>query len=107
MCAFLYEVSLHSATNLMGLPNLGTVMGPNLLRPPDHKVGSFVQDSPLISECIQMLIKNHDQIRKSEQSLKSQLRPAPLRSDVEEDTAISPRQSELISATPADIKASR
>lgn len=106
MCVFLYELSLHSSTNLMGLANLGTVMGPNLLRPPDHKVSSFVQDSPMISECIQMLIKNHDQIKKSEHSLKSQPRPAPLRAEKEEEEPISPRQSEA-GLTPAEIKATR
>lgn len=81
MCRFLFEVQKHSGTNLMGLPALGTVMGPNLLRPPDHRIGSFVQDSLLISEFIQILIKNHDLIRKGDTALKTLPRPAPVRSE--------------------------
>jgi hypothetical protein len=83
MCQFLFAVALHSAANLMDVPNLGTVMGPNLLRPPDHKLASFVQDSASISDCIRLLIQNHEQIHKSEYTPRTQLRRAPMMSEEE------------------------
>eukprot|EP00026_Physarum_polycephalum_P000278 Phypoly_transcript_00278.p1 GENE.Phypoly_transcript_00278~~Phypoly_transcript_00278.p1 ORF type:complete len:1707 (+),score=276.94 Phypoly_transcript_00278:341-5461(+) len=81
MCRFLFEVQKHSAKNKMSLAALGTVMGPNLLRPPDNRIGAFVQDSLPISEFIQILIQNHDLISKGSTALKTLPRPAPLRSD--------------------------
>jgi hypothetical protein len=101
MCRFLFEVQKHFAFNLMGLPALGTVMGPNLLRPPDHRIGSFVQDSLLISDFIQILIKNHDLIHKTDTALKTLPRAAPLRSEDSKKSIHSPVCDESAPPAPA------
>jgi len=55
---FLGQVKEHSANNKMGIPNLATVFGPNLLGPPDKSTITMIQDTPLINGIVNTLIQD-------------------------------------------------
>ncbi len=59
---FLIQVKDKSEVNKMGIPNLATVFGPNLLVPPEKSVLQMVQDTPVINGIINSLIQDFDVI---------------------------------------------
>lgn len=60
---FLYRVSLQSADNKMGSPNLALVFGPTLTRAPDSMdPRQLHNDVPSVNILIQMCIDRHDYI---------------------------------------------
>jgi hypothetical protein len=59
---FLSKVKQHSEVNKMGIPNLATVFGPNLLVSPDRSMITMVQDTPQINGIVNTLIQDFDHI---------------------------------------------
>src|SRR5689334_20698958 len=55
---FLIRVKEKSEVNKMGIANLATVFGPNLLVPPDKSVLQMVQDTPIINAFVNTLIQD-------------------------------------------------
>eukprot|EP01118_Nematostelium_gracile_P011961 TRINITY_DN4314_c0_g2_i1.p1 TRINITY_DN4314_c0_g2~~TRINITY_DN4314_c0_g2_i1.p1 ORF type:complete len:766 (-),score=242.13 TRINITY_DN4314_c0_g2_i1:1027-3177(-) len=60
--SLLVKVQEHSAVNKMGIPNLATVFGPNLLVSPDRSTLQMVQDTPVINGIVSNLIQHYDNI---------------------------------------------
>lgn len=58
----LTKVNEQSKVNKMGLANLATVFGPNLLISPDRSMLQMVQDTPLINGIVSNLIQFYDNI---------------------------------------------
>ncbi|KNC49931.1 uncharacterized protein AMSG_06237 [Thecamonas trahens ATCC 50062] len=57
LCAFLFRVQQFSAVNKMGVANLATVIGPNILRAPGASMMATVQYTPHINQITSDLIE--------------------------------------------------
>ncbi len=62
LVGFLIRVNENSSVNQMGIPQLATVFGPNLLKPPEDNIVQMVQDTPIINAIVNDLIQNHDAV---------------------------------------------
>mmetsp|Transcript_328 Transcript_328/g.453 ORF Transcript_328/g.453 Transcript_328/m.453 type:complete len:805 (+) Transcript_328:1-2415(+) len=59
---FLIQVKEHEQQNKMGIPNLATVFGPNLLVNADNNMIQMIQDTPVINSLVNTLIQDYDLI---------------------------------------------
>ncbi|XP_077207084.1 rho GTPase-activating protein 22 [Paroedura picta] len=62
ICKFLDEVQSHSSFNKMGVQNLATVFGPNILRPPIEDPATIMEGTSHIQHLMSILIREHQQI---------------------------------------------
>jgi len=59
---FMAELSLHTDSNKMGLHNLATVIGPNIMRNPQDEAMSLIQDVVSVNSIAYALIKSREEI---------------------------------------------
>lgn len=60
LCRFLYEVQEHSKENKMGVRNLATVFGPNILRSGSEDLQVMMESTNLVTELISILIRKQE-----------------------------------------------
>ncbi|XP_026079027.1 rho GTPase-activating protein 22 isoform X1 [Carassius auratus] len=62
ICKFLDEVQSHSNENKMGVQNLATVFGPNILRPKMEDPVAIMEGTSLVQHLMTLLISKHDRL---------------------------------------------
>ncbi|KAM6951325.1 rho GTPase-activating protein 22 [Aplochiton taeniatus] len=62
ICKFLDEVQSHSKENKMGVQNLATVFGPNILRPKMEDPVAIMEGTSLVQHLMTILIREHDRL---------------------------------------------
>lgn len=62
ICKFLDEVQSHSNENKMGVQNLATVFGPNILRPKMEDPVTIMEGTSLVQHLMTLLISKHDHL---------------------------------------------
>ncbi|XP_051530159.1 rho GTPase-activating protein 22 [Myxocyprinus asiaticus] len=62
ICKFLDEVQSHSNENKMGVQNLATVFGPNILRPKMEDPVAIMEGTSLVQHLMTVLISEHDRL---------------------------------------------
>nr|XP_055032668.1 rho GTPase-activating protein 22 [Misgurnus anguillicaudatus] len=62
ICKFLDEVQSHSHENKMGVQNLATVFGPNILRPKIEDPVTIMEGTSLVQHLMTVLISKHDHL---------------------------------------------
>ena len=56
LCGFLGQVAKHSSQNLMGLANLATVFGPNILSPKVASALELMEHTPIICGVFEYMV---------------------------------------------------
>uniref|UniRef100_A0A672KTN2 Rho GTPase activating protein 22 n=1 Tax=Sinocyclocheilus grahami TaxID=75366 RepID=A0A672KTN2_SINGR len=72
ICKFLDEVQSHSNENKMGVLNLATVFGPNILRPKMEDPVAIMEGTSLVQHLMTLLISKHDRLYTEKDSETSQ-----------------------------------
>ncbi|KAG1930005.1 rho GTPase-activating protein [Pimephales promelas] len=72
ICKFLDEVQSHSNENKMGVQNLATVFGPNILRPKMEDPVTIMEGTSLVQHLMTLLISKHDRLYTEKDSETSQ-----------------------------------
>nr|XP_683216.5 rho GTPase-activating protein 22-like [Danio rerio] len=72
ICKFLDEVQSHSHENKMGVQNLATVFGPNMLRPKMEDPVAIMEGTSLVQHLMTVLISEHDRLYTEKDSEASQ-----------------------------------
>uniref|UniRef100_A0A673GXV4 Rho GTPase-activating protein 22-like n=1 Tax=Sinocyclocheilus rhinocerous TaxID=307959 RepID=A0A673GXV4_9TELE len=72
ICKFLDEVQSHSNENKMGVQNLATVFGPNILRPKMEDPVAIMEGTSLVQHLMTLLISKHDRLYTEKDSETSQ-----------------------------------
>ncbi|XP_073684768.1 rho GTPase-activating protein 22 [Garra rufa] len=72
ICKFLDEVQSHSSENKMGVQNLATVFGPNILRPKMEDPVAIMEGTSLVQHLMTLLISMHDRLYTEKDSETSQ-----------------------------------
>ncbi|XP_056627365.1 rho GTPase-activating protein 22 isoform X2 [Triplophysa dalaica] len=62
ICKFLDEVQSYSHENKMGVQNLATVFGPNILRPKKEDPETIMEGTTLVQHLMTVLISKHDHL---------------------------------------------
>uniref|UniRef100_A0A8C1F5M2 Rho GTPase activating protein 22 n=2 Tax=Cyprinus carpio TaxID=7962 RepID=A0A8C1F5M2_CYPCA len=72
ICKFLDEVQSHSSENKMGVQNLATVFGPNILRPNMEDPVAIMEGTSLVQHLMTLLISKHERLYTDKDSETSQ-----------------------------------
>ncbi|XP_052426901.1 rho GTPase-activating protein 22 [Carassius gibelio] len=72
ICKFLDEVQSHENENKMGVQNLATVFGPNILRPNMEDPVAIMEGTSLVQHLMTLLISNHEHLYTEKPSETSQ-----------------------------------
>ncbi|XP_056092087.1 rho GTPase-activating protein 22 [Rhinichthys klamathensis goyatoka] len=75
ICKFLDEVQSHSNENKMGVQNLATVFGPNILRPKMEDPVTIMEGTSLVQHLMTLLISKHDRLytEKDSETIQNQM----------------------------------
>uniref|UniRef100_A0A9J7ZUN6 Rho GTPase activating protein 22 n=2 Tax=Cyprinus carpio TaxID=7962 RepID=A0A9J7ZUN6_CYPCA len=90
ICKFLDEVQSHSNENKMGVQNLATVFGPNILRPKMEDPVAIMEGTSLVQHLMTLLISKHDRLYTEKDSETSQNQMEV------KDQSLQPQQSNLV-----------
>ncbi|XP_043086895.1 rho GTPase-activating protein 22 [Puntigrus tetrazona] len=77
ICKFLDEVQSHSNENKMGVQNLATVFGPNILRPKMEDPVAIMEGTSLVQHLMTLLISKHERLYTERDSETSQNQAEP------------------------------
>ncbi|NXU69804.1 RHG25 protein, partial [Horornis vulcanius] len=62
ICRFLYEIQLNSSVNKMGVDNLATVIGVNLIRPRIEDPAIIMRGTPQVQKVMTVMISDHEKL---------------------------------------------